>query len=568
MSEELFRRTGEDGFDKWLKVLVTGPPKSGKTSLLGTVPNIMILDTEPHANNLESVRELNLPYATIRSVDNLLYAASILSSDSLRKQLAQQRYNLPDIEAVGIDTVDTLQKIMKAERMKDMRQTSFLRDDWAWLKAEMEMIVQKFTALPMHVFFTVHTKTQEMGKGDDAYTVVLPGLEGAIAQSIAGMVGYSLLSFRKEEVSPEGARFTKYWLQTEGDRTYDFLGTRTAGKLPTIIEPNMKTIYDTVMAGRIQPQQQVPQPQAPAPVPEGLVPTPTEQQPAQAQPPQQEVAQPAIQSVIDQSQVQTPVETAPPAAGPPPAERPADDQPINPAAIGHIKRVYDALQQPLTDAVTAKLSMGDARQIVKMWQASIQDHQAHPELDSTPVSEMTDILRNYGWLDEGPAAQPKPEVEPKIDGTIEQVVAYVAGDLNKAQEAFDLEYAKGDGARKSLISRLESLGAKPAAQEPVSVPTDVQATDPAPTPDVQTPVETPAEPVTPPAAPADASEDEAVRGAQEALGATVIAEELRPNAPCSVCGKPIDDYDLAKLGLKRFGKVLCVNDYIAEGRNN
>src|SRR4051812_8207226 len=130
MSQELFKRTGEDTFNKWLKVLVTGPPKSGKTSLLGTVPNILILDTEPHANNLESVRELNLPYATITSTDDLRMAASILASDTLRKQLAQTRYNLPDIEAVGIDTLDTLQKIMKAERMREQRKSSFERDDW------------------------------------------------------------------------------------------------------------------------------------------------------------------------------------------------------------------------------------------------------------------------------------------------------------------------------------------------------------------------------------------------------------------------------------------------------
>ena len=247
---DLFKRTGSEDFSKFLKVMVSGPPKSGKTTLLGTVPNILVLDTEPHANNLESIAHKDVPYVTITNSDDLRQVAMVLGNDSLRKQLAQNTYGIPDIGAVAIDTLDTLQKILKAERLKENRSTQFLRDDWGWLKTEMEKIVEMFTSLPMHVFFMVHTKTQEMGKGDDAYTTVLPGLEGAIAQSIAGMVGYSLLSFRKEEMKPDGTVYTKYWLRTEGDRVHEFLGTRTAGKLPTIIAPDKTTIYNTVMANR------------------------------------------------------------------------------------------------------------------------------------------------------------------------------------------------------------------------------------------------------------------------------------------------------------------------------
>ena len=266
-NEDLFKRTGSGDFSKYLKVMVSGPPKSGKTTLLGTVPNILVLDTEPHANNLDSIAHLDVPFVTISCIEDLRHVLMILGNDSLRKQMAQGSYGIPDIGAVAIDTLDTLQKIMKAERLKEQKQTQFLRDDWGWLKTEMENLIQAFTALPMHVFFMVHVKTQEIGKGDDAYTTVLPGLEGAIAQSIAGMVGYSLLSFRTEEVAPDGTSFTKYWLRTEGDRTHDFLGTRTAGRLPSVIEPNMRTIYDTVMAGRPKKSPPTGTPVDPAPAP-------------------------------------------------------------------------------------------------------------------------------------------------------------------------------------------------------------------------------------------------------------------------------------------------------------
>lgn len=548
MSDDLFKRTGAQDFSKFLKVMISGPPKSGKTTLLGTVPNILVLDTEPHANNLDSIGHLNVPYATITNTDDLRQVAMILGNESLRKQMAQAKYGLNDIEAVAIDTLDTLQKIMKVERMKQQRSTQFLRDDWGWLKTEMEEIIQLFTQLPMHVFFIVHTKTQEMGKGDDAYTVVLPGLEGSISQSIAGMVGYSLLSFRKEEVGDDGKPFTKYWLRTEGDAAHDFLGTRTAGRLPTIIEPNMKTIWDAVMAGR---------------------PASTAPQPASA-PTAPVAAESVAQNPGQAGEVQTPVQThpaeqsAPPAApaATPPAEKPSDDEPITPAAMGHVKRVYDAMEEPFPTDIVEKLTMGQARQIVTIWKAALKDHQEGKAAEgSTPVTVTKEYLQGMGWIG-GAAPVEKTEVEPKVDGTIAEIKAYVGSppDLARVQEAYDVEKAKGDQARVSLIQTLEKLGAKDAL------------------PPLQTPVQTPETPVTPDEPAADThstdakAESEAAQeaGAQklieEELGGEVIAQSINADTPCAVCGNKLDDIDLAELGLKRFGKLLCVADYLAEQR--
>lgn len=548
MSTDLFKRTGSQDFSKFLKVMVSGPPKSGKTTLLGTVPNILVLDTEPHANNLDSIAHKDVAYATITNSEDLRHVAMVLSNDSLRQQLAQGTYGIPDIGAVAIDTLDTLQKILKAERLKEQKSTLFTMQDWGWLKTEMENIIQLFTALPMHVFFVVHTKTKEMGKGDDAYTVVLPGLEGAIADSIAGMVGYSLLSFRKEEIAPDGTQYTKYWLRTEGDSTYDFLGTRTAGRLPTIIEPDMATIYNTVMANRPKPS-----PQAAA------APVATPAQPAETS----EEKNPA-QTLGQQDEVQTPVQTPEPAPEPtpppeqaaPPAEKPEDGAPINPAAKGHVKRVYDALEIQFPEDVVDQMTIGDARQLVKFWRAIQEDHsKGNGQAGTTPQSEMIEVLNSYGWLPEEGATQAEkaPTVTPKVDGTIEEVKAYVGDDLARANEAFEVERTGRN--RKTLMDWLESKGARHGG---------------AASQDVQTPVETEAAPpweaVTPTEQPADtsATEDEAVKAVEEGLGGVVVGEEIRADAPCQVCGNPIDDIDLAELGKKRFDKVLCVADYLAE----
>ena len=54
--------------------------------------------------------------------------------------------------------------------------------------------------------------------------------------------------------------------------------------------------------------------------------------------------------------------------------------------------------------------------------------------------------------------------------------------------------------------------------------------------------------------------------AQQAQPNVVAAVAIQVGTPCQVCGNGIDDVDLAELGLKRFGKVLCVSDYLAQSK--
>lgn len=554
-----FGRTGGAEFPDHLKVMISGPPKSGKTSFLGTVPNIVIADTEPHANNLQSIAHLNLPFRTIASSQDLDTLAMILADTALRQQAAQA-LGLPDIEAVAIDTLDTLQKLLKKERMKEQRQTKFLRDDWGWLKEEMTSIIAKFTALPVHVFFIVHTKTQQVGSDDEGRTVVLPGLEGAIAGEIAGMVGYSLMAFRRQGLQPDGTSKTEYFLRAEGDETYEFLGNRAAGRLPDIIEPSFKTLQHYASLARNEALTEVKQHQ------DALVAA------SLAQPP---TAQPVVQNPVQQTPapaaaappVQTPVQSAPApaqaAAAPAAAPKAADDEPVNAAALSHIKKVYDALKAsfPEQHILTTK-NLGEARMLVKMWVAVQEDHVRGTGSGESAEAEIREFMVQNDWFPAaGEVAQVPPvAVVPDLHGTIEQILAYVEGDLSKVQEAYDIEVAK-DKPRSSLVDKLTSKGAAHTAPEVVETPVDVQ------TP-VQTeaPAEAPAE-VTPEPTPVDAAptEEQAIETVQEVLGGEVTSQADADTGPCEKCGKnPVDDIDIARLSRTRFGKWLCVTDYIAE----
>lgn len=530
--DALFKRTGSGDFPQHIKALIQGPPKCGKTSLLATAPGIVIADLESEANGLQSIAHLNIPYVTIDHPDRLQQLLFVMRDEGLRAKAAEQM-GIAKIETVAVDTLDALQKLLKKNRMVTERKSKFERDDWGWLLDEMRQIINAFNALPLNVIYTVHTTTKQ---DDDEKMITMPGLQGAIAEEIAGMVGYSLLMQRTREVKPDGTPYTKYSLKVEGDDKNPHLGNRAAGRLPEVIEPDFKALQKAVYDG-LQIAQSV------APV---AVSTPVEIQQRVAQ----NVDQPA----------------APVAAPAPPA---GDDEPINATALQHLTRLFQEVGVPLNEDLIKTKTLGEARMVVKMWNAHKQDAAEGKATEgTTPQAEMTQFLIGLGFLPEGQEAvapTAAAAVEPKVDGTIEQVQAYTVDgtDLTKVQEAYNLEYAR-EKPRATLVNWLVNKGAQPtgnltaAAQE------------------VQTPVqnETPqqvAPPVTSEAPTADntSTEAQALELVKEELGGevkTVTDTATGEVAPCEECQKPIDDPDIALLSKTRFQRWLCVSDYIVETR--
>lgn len=504
-----FKRTGSADFPDHLKVMISGPPKSGKTSLLGTVPNIVIADTEPFANNLQSIAHKNIPYITVTGLNDLKDLLIVLRDPTLRAKAAES-LGMPKIEAVGIDTLDTLQQIMKAERLKETRQTQFLRDDWGWLKEEMTAVLRAFTALPLHVFFTVHIKTSEVGRGDDARMQVLPGLQGAIAEDIAGMVGYSLLAFRRQEIMADGTPYTKYWLRAEGDETYAYLGNRAAGRLPDVIEPTFDAIYSAAMGGQVG-----------VVLPDGEL----------------------TGASIDIPKAPEPVKANP------------DEAPVNAAALTHTKKVYDAIGFEFPEDLIKTLTLGNARELVMMWKACQQD-EAEGKMDEghTAIGTMKEYLVANGWVVSDDRLKLN---EPVLDikGSIDSVLAYVENNAERAQEAYDAEMGR-TSQRSSLLSALVERGAKPVVAEVPEV-TEALAVD-----DTVQETSNVAETVQETAPIVDTSDPVSV--AQEILGATVVEGEGEKVDPCEECGGEIDDMDIAVLSRSRFKRWLCVSDYIKQ----
>lgn len=439
MAAFAFQRTGDANYPRTMNILLMGPPKSGKTTFISTMPNVVVADCEA---GLMSIAHLNVPYVQVDGTDKLQTLLLILGDETMRKQQAANM-GLPDIESVAIDTTDALQELMKKEILKENRRTIFQRDDWGVLKERMNAILKAFAALPVNVVFTVHTEVTQDENGKQIYA---PGLQGAIKNEIAGLVDFSLMTFRQKETDSQGVSRIVYYLKNEGDDKNPHLGNRAQGRVPEICEPNFQTLHALTFSG--------------------INPTVIQEQP-------EELPTVQIQPTIVPAQEVAPSVSQPGA----PAVNDAD-QPINAAGITMLNKEYKA-QDLLVPADLETWTLGKARSIAKFFTA---------------------------W---------------KADMAV-----------NKSDKDELIGYLQASEAYQEAAVEAPAEVAKPEPAADTSAPEEVPVTDEA-----------------------------AVALVQEQLGGKVVGMDIAEDAPCEVCGKKIDDPDIARLGWGRLQKILCVSDY-------
>ena len=559
-----FKRTGDEDFPRWIKALVLGPPKSGKTTFISTFPNVVVADVEA---GLMSIAHKNVPYVTIDQAEKLQTLLFVLRDPNMRAKAAEQM-GLEKIDTVAIDTMDALQDLFKKERLATERRTQFEQKDWGWLLDQFRELIRAFVALPMHTILTVHTKSVQT---DEGKVITQPGLQGAIAEEIAGMVGFSMLMHRTREVDPQtGLPYTSYHLQVEGDDSNPHLGNRAMGRLSGTIEPTFEVLHKAIYEGLELDAQQSGQ----VDVDGGQNAQPVPQQAPVQQAPAQQAPQP-------EAQPQQPEQVQP--QGAPPSD---DDQPVNSAALQHVERMLGEWGFRLPDNVN-EWTMGFARAIARMFVAYKEDLAAGNLEGGQEQArkELEDFLKSMGaWQD--------PDSIPP-DGRIENLLAWVGDDPERAKIA--LERERSGKGRKTAIEALEAKLGQPA--QPAQAPEPESAPEPEPTPEPEAPAQSQGQPEQEEGQPEpqqlseaaqngqgeEITHEQAVQTIKDELGAEEVTEaaegqgngqlsktdlmrieNLEDAPPCQESGNPIDDLDIAKLSLSRFGKWLCVDEYIAE----
>ena len=142
-----------------VKVLVYGQAGAGKTSLIPTMPNPVILSAEA---GLLSIRDSNLPFIEIDGMDTLREAYKWLTGSDEAKAF----------DSVALDSISEIAEVCLAHEKaiaKDPRQA------YGEMQAAMSEAIRLFRDLPMHVMFTAKLDKSQDETGRLLYSPSMPG---------------------------------------------------------------------------------------------------------------------------------------------------------------------------------------------------------------------------------------------------------------------------------------------------------------------------------------------------------------------------------------------------------
>lgn len=142
-----------------LDIMVYGQAGAGKTTLIKTLPDVVVLSAE---GGLLSIQDANLPYIEITSMADLMEAYEWLSSGEAKK-----------FQSVALDSISEIAEVcLNSEKKiaKDPRQA------YGAMQEQMADVIRAFRDLPgRHVLMTAKLEkaTDEMGR--ILYSPSMPG---------------------------------------------------------------------------------------------------------------------------------------------------------------------------------------------------------------------------------------------------------------------------------------------------------------------------------------------------------------------------------------------------------
>jgi len=201
-----------------LKMLVYGTAGAGKTSLIPTLPNPVIISAE---GGLLSISDAGLPFVEIRSLSDLSDVLAWLADSAEASQF----------ESVAVDSISEIAEVcLSAEkaRAKDPRQA------YGAMSEAMVSIVRTLRDLPRHIYMSAKLDKVSDETGRILYSPSMPGAK--TGQSLPYLFD-EVFALRVEK-SDDGSRVRALLTDSDGS----WLAKDRSGKLDQWEPPHLGDI--------------------------------------------------------------------------------------------------------------------------------------------------------------------------------------------------------------------------------------------------------------------------------------------------------------------------------------
>lgn len=143
-----------------VKVLVYGAAGSGKTSLVKTLPGVVVLSAE---GGLMSIQDADLPYIEISNIDSLREAYSWLKDSGEAK----------GYQSVALDSISEIAEVVLNHEKKNTKDP---RAAYGSMQEQMADIIRAFRDLPgRHVYMSAKLEKTQDEMGRVLYSPSMPG---------------------------------------------------------------------------------------------------------------------------------------------------------------------------------------------------------------------------------------------------------------------------------------------------------------------------------------------------------------------------------------------------------
>jgi len=141
------------------KILGYGQSGAGKTTLITTLPDVVVLSAE---GGLLSIQDANLPYIEITSMADLMEAYEWLSSGEAKK-----------FQSVALDSISEIAEVCLNNEKKTAKDP---RQAYGAMAEQMADVIRAFRDLPgRHVFMTAKLEKTADEMGRILYSPSMPG---------------------------------------------------------------------------------------------------------------------------------------------------------------------------------------------------------------------------------------------------------------------------------------------------------------------------------------------------------------------------------------------------------